>query len=291
MPHVRVPRDRTAQIQRVLSGLLIANLAVVGAKFMIGLGTGSLAVLGDGVHSSVDAMNNVVALGVTWVAARAPDDNHPYGHRKFETLGALIIVVFLSITGFELVKGAITRLATGAPPLEIGDTQIAVLVGTLIINSLVAAYESRRGRDLNSDILLADAAHTRGDVFITLGVVTGVILSRAGIGMADPIVALIVAIAIGWIAYGIVMRAVPVLVDQHAVPALTIQQEAEQVRGVNSAYQIRSRWSPGQRFAEVTIAVDRNASVESAHRIADAVEDRLRSALEFHEVIVHIEPC
>jgi cation diffusion facilitator family transporter len=173
----------------------------------------------------------------------------------------------------------------------IDDVQLAALIGTLVINSGVAIYESRRGRELQSEILLADAAHTRADVFITLGVLAGVVLSRAGFGFADPVVALIVAGAIAWIAYGIVARSIPVLVDAHAVPASAIRNEAEQVTGVSSAYQIRSRWSPGQRLAEITIAVDRNASVESAHRIADAVEDRLRSALDFHEVIVHIEPC
>ncbi len=152
-------------------------------------------------------------------------------------------------------------------------------------------YEARRGRELNSDILLADAAHTRADVFITIGVLSGVVLSRAGFGYADPVVALLVAAAIVWIAYGIVARTVPILVDEHVVPAGMIRQEAERIHGVRSAYHIRSRGAPGQRFAEVTIAVDGAASVESAHRIADAVESRLREALELHEVIVHVEPC
>ena len=203
----------------MLVGLFIANLAVVVAKFVIGLRSGSLAVLGDAIHSSVDAMNNVLALAVMWVAGRGPDEDHPYGHHKFETLGALVIVIFLSISWFELVQGAVTRLVTGAAPLAIGNPQIGVLVGTLAINGAVAAYEARRGRELNSDILLADAAHTRADVFITIGVLSGVVLSRAGFRYADPVVAPLVAAAIVWIAYGIVARTVPILVDEHVVPA------------------------------------------------------------------------
>ena len=287
----RNTRERSTQIQRVLLGILVANLAVVGAKFVIGTATGSLAVFGDAVHSSVDAMNNILALAVIWIAAREPDEDHPYGHQKFETLGALAIVVFLSVSGFELVKGALTRLAGGAEPLEISNSHVAVLVATLAVNTFVALYESRRGRELNSEILLADAAHTKADVLITVGVLAGVLLSRAGLGFADPVVALIVAGVIVWLAYGIVARSVPVLVDQHVVPSNDIQSVAETVSGVVSAYDIRSRGSHDQTFAELTIAVDGGASVEAAHRIADAVEVALRRRLQLHEVVVHIEPC
>ncbi|MSR06679.1 MAG: cation transporter [Gemmatimonadetes bacterium] len=283
--------DRPTQIKRVLLGLLAANLAVVAAKFVIGAASGSLAVLSDGVHSSIDSINNVLGLAVIWVAARGPDEDHPYGHNKFETLGALGIVGFLSISGFEVIKGAVARLIHGAEPLAITNTQVAVLVGTLFINSGVAVYENRRGHELGSEILLADAAHTRADVFITLGVLSGVMLSRAGFGFADPLVALGIAGVIVWIAYGIVRRSVPVLVDEHAVPAGVIRQAAEAVAGVHSAYQIRSRGARHQRFAEVTISVDRTATVDAAHQIADAVEARLRVELELHEVLIHIEPC
>jgi len=283
--------SRPTQIKRVLLGLLAANLAVVGAKFFIGGASGSLAVLSDAVHSSIDAINNVLALAVIGVAARGPDEDHPYGHTKFETLGALGIVVFLSITGFELVKGALARLVAGTQPLDISNVQIAILAGTLVVNSGVAMYETRRGRELESDLLLADAAHTRADVLITVGVLVGVVLSRAGYPVADPLVALGVAVAIVWIAYGIIRRSVPVLVDEHAVPADVIRRAAEAVTGVRSAYHIRSRGAPHLRFAEVTISVDGAASVEAAHQIADHVESRLRDELTLHEVLVHVEPC
>lgn len=292
MTPARAPgRERATQIQRVLLGLLAANLAVVGAKFVIGIASGSLAVLGDAVHSSVDAMNNVVGLAVIRVAARAPDEDHPYGHTKFETLGALAIVIFLSISWFELVKGAVSRLVAGAQPLAISQLQLGILVATLAVNTAVAWYETRRGRELDSDLLLADAAHTRADVLVTLGVLASVLLSRAGFGIADPIVALLVAAVVVYLAWRIVARSVPVLVDQHAMPAASIRMVAELVDGVHSAYDIRSRGAPGRRFAELTIAVDGGASVESAHRIADSVEQRLRSELELHEIVVHIEPC
>ena len=283
--------ERAARVRWVLVGILVANLVVVGAKLIIGLGTGSLAVLGDVVHSSVDALNNVLALAVMAIAARGPDEDHPYGHQKFETLGALAIVGFLSISGFELVRGAINRLVVGSPPLSISGIQILVLIGTLIVNTIVAVYESRRGNQLNSEILLADAAHTKADVLITIGVLAGVLLAGHGISWADPIVALVVACVIVVLAYGIVARSIPVLVDQYVMPSNRIRSSAESVEGVIRAYGIRSRGSRDLAFAELTIAVDRGASVEAAHHVADEVEHRLREHLSLHEIIVHIEPC
>lgn len=292
MPQARAaPPSRSSQIKRVLLGLLVANLGVVGAKFLIGIATGSLGVLGDAVHSTVDAANNILGLAVMVVAAREPDEDHPYGHSKFETLGALAIVVFLSVSLFEIVRGAISRLTTGTEPLQITELQIALLLATLVVNVAVASYEWQRGTQLGSELLLADAAHTRADVYVTIGVLTGVLLSRAGYAWVDPLVALAVAGVIAWIAYGIVARSVPVLVDQHAAPSDDIQAAAEAVSGVVRAYSIRSRSTGEQNFAEVTIAVDRHASVEEAHRVADAVEARLRERLPLDEVIVHIEPC
>lgn len=292
MPHARVAsRDRNTRVRRVLLGLLVANLAVVGAKFVVGFRTGSLGVLGDAVHSSVDAMNNVLALAVIWVAAREPDEEHPYGHEKFETLGALAIVVFLSITGFELVKGAVARLFAGPTPLEISPVDLGVLVATLATNAVITTYEARRGRQLQSDILLADAAHTRADVFITIGVLVGVVAATQGFWYVDSIMALLVAAAIVFITYGIVARSVPVLVDQHAVSPDAIRRAAEAIDGVERAYAIRSRGVPDRRFAEITIAVRADQTVEAAHEIADRVERHLRGALRLHEVLVHVEPC
>ena len=284
-------RPATALVRRVFIGLLVANLAVVAAKSLVGLRAGSLAILGSALDSSVDALNNVLALIVVRVAAKEPDEDHPYGHGKFETLGALAIVGFLSITCFELIRGAVNELLQGAHPVGVTDSQLAVLVLTLGVNVVIAWYENRRGRELRSELLVADAAHTRADALITVAVLAGVLFARQGWWWIDPVVAIAVALVIVLVAYRILVRTVPVLVDQRALPTGEIRQTAETVPGVKSAYGIRSRGPSDLRYAEVTIAVDPKADVAAAHAIADQVEERLKQDLQLHEVTVHVEPC
>ncbi len=284
--------ERSRAVRRVLGGLLVANIAVLMTKATIGTLAGSLAVLGDALHSSVDAAYNVLGLVVVRVASKEPDEDHPYGHGKFETLGALGIVVFLSVTCFELVRSAIGHLVAGGHVVTVTDTALGLLFATLATNIVVAWYENRRGHELSSELLIADAAHTRTDVFITIGVLIGVLLSRRGMTWVDPVVAIVIALLIVRVAYQILSRAVPVLVDERAIPEPTIRQSAQAVEGVKSAYGIRSRGgNAGVRYAEVTIAVDSSANVADAHAIADAVEERLKKDLELEEVTVHVEPC
>ena len=292
MPGREGALDRSAAVRRVLRGMLVANIGVVIAKATIGWFAGSLAVLGDAAHSSVDAVYNVLGLIVIRVAARAPDEEHPYGHRKFETLGALGICVVLTVTSFELLRSAIARLIAGGHAVAMTDLGLVLLLSTLAVNVFVAWYENRRGHQLSSELLIADAAHTRTDVFITVGVLIGVLFSRQGYLWIDSVVAIAISLLIVRVAYQILQRAVPVLVDERAIPEPTIRQSAQAVEGVISAYGIRSRGGDaGVRYAEVTIAVDPNANVAAAHAIADAVEERLKRDLELAEVTVHVEPC
>ena len=291
MASTDLPTDRNASIRRVLLGIFVANVFVVVVKLVIGASSRSLAVFGDGIQSSVDAVNNLVGLAVIGVASKGPDAEHPYGHAKFETLGALLIVVFLSVSIFELLRGAIHKLVRGGEPPTLDASAFILLGITLLVNVAVAYGENRAGRRLNSELLIADAMHTRTDVVITLAVLGGLALTSAGLAWADPVLAIIVALFVAHANYGIVRRAMPTLVDERAYDEETIRAQAETVAGVRAAYAIRSRIAATRRFAELTISVDGRSDVASAHRIADAVEARLQEGLEFDEVVVHVEPC
>lgn len=282
---------RGHQVRRVLLQVLVLNLLVVAAKGVAWWSSGAISIIAEAIHSSLDALNNVIALAFAAVAARAPDENHPYGHQKFETLGALVVVGFLSVTVFELVKGALGRLLASTPP-AVDATPLAmwIMAASAAAGLAISTWESRQGKRLGSHLLLADAAHTRTDVYAALAVLGGLGAVRAGFPLADPLIALGVAVLIAVTGWRILQETVPVLVDERAVEDGAVRRVAEETPGVRASWGIRSRGRPGEIFVELTIAVDPRLDVSRAHDIADQVEDRVSTALGALEVTVHVEP-
>ncbi len=282
--------DRHDQVRTVLVRTLVANLVVVVAKAVAGIMTNTLSVVAEAAHSFVDAFNNLIGLALSRVAARGPDEEHPYGHAKFETLGALAVVAFLSITVYELVSSAVGRLITGTARPRATPLVIGVMVGSAVVSFFISRYESRKGAALDSDILQADAAHTRSDVLASGAVVVGLGLVAAGYHRADAAFTLLVAAVIARAGWRIAQATVPVLVDQRATHPDRIRRVARRTPGVKDAYDVRSRGRQGEVFAELTIAVDEGLGVVEAHAIADAVEKRVARELGARQVVVHVEP-
>lgn len=285
-----MPDARSRQIRTVLWVTLFANVAVVIAKLLAGLTAGALSVVAEAAHSSVDAANNVLALALSRVAAKAPDEQHPYGHGKFETLGAVAIVAFLSITVYELVGSAVGRLIAGTDRPDVTAWIVGIMVLSAIVSFVVSRWEERRGRELDSDILLADSAHTRSDMYASLAVLAGLGLVALGWPRADAVVTLIVAAIIANAVWRILRRTIPILVDERAVSGETIDRIAREVTGVHDVFDIRSRGREREVFAELTITVNGELNVTEAHRIADEVERRVGLRLGAREVVVHVEP-
>lgn len=282
---------RVRAIQRTLVIILIANLLVVAVKIIVAARTGALSVLGATVESALDAMNNVIAIALVGLAAIGPDEDHPYGHDKFETLGALVIVGFLSISCFELVRGAVTQLLHQRLPVAATAAELALLGSTAFVNVFVVWYERKRGRELGSALLLADAAHTGGDIFVTALAFASMLLTRAGYGAIDPWLALVVAGVIAFSGYQILRVTVPILVDQRAVDAAEIRRAVAAIPGIRGVPSVRSRTAAsGSLFAEMTITCDGLLSVAQAHELADAAERAVRDALGAADVTVHVEP-
>ncbi|HEY0673327.1 MAG TPA: cation diffusion facilitator family transporter [Longimicrobiales bacterium] len=291
MRYGQAARDhRTQEINRVLVLTLVANIVVVIGKVVSGMAANSLSVLADAAHSSVDAWNNIMALALSAVAAKAPDEEHPYGHGKFETLGALAIVAFLSVTVYELVTSAIGRLA-GAGETPVATPFVAAVMAiSAVISYIVAHYEQERGRRYHSEILLADAAHTKSDVYASLAVLVGIGLVGLGYTRADALFTLLVAVVIARAGWRILKQTIPILVDERAVAEATIRDITVATPGVRDCFAVRSRGRSGEVFAELTITVEPTLNIKDAHRIADDVEQRVADAVGAREVVVHIEP-
>lgn len=289
-PDYTILESRHTKIRRILAIVLVFNLVVVFAKALAGLATDTLSVVAEAAHSSVDALNNVIGLLLARVAAREPDEEHPYGHAKFETLGALAVVAFLSITVFELASGAVGRLISGDSRPQATPLVFGVMTGSALVSYFVSRYEERKGQELQSELLLADAAHTRSDLYASLAVIVGLVMVRVGLPWADPAFTLVVAAMIANAGWRILKTTIPILVDERAVEAKTIRRIALDTPGVVECYGVRSRGRTGEIFAELTITVPGSLDVESAHRIADAVEHRVARDLSAREVVVHVEP-
>jgi cation diffusion facilitator family transporter len=286
------PRARSSGIQRALLIVLVLNALSAALKVGVGARTGALTVLGAALESGLDMLSNGVAILATSVAARAPDDDHPYGHEKFETLGTLGIVAFLAITCFELMRQSIGELrgSHAAPTATIADA--VILVASLGVNAFVVMYERRRGRALGSALLLADAAHTASDILVTALAIASLALSHLGYLRADALLGMLVALIIAWSGFQILRDSIPILVDARAVEADRLASIVRTIPGVIGVRSARSRrTASGHLFAEVTILVDGTTSVSDAHDFTDEVERAISRELGTAEAIVHVEPA
>jgi cation diffusion facilitator family transporter len=281
----------SAPVRRTLVVVLAFNALVTIIKLIVGVRTGALTVVGAALESGLDLLNNLIALTLVAIAYRGPDEEHPYGHAKFETLGALAVVGFLSISSFELLREGLASLVLGRSVQHADVTDMLVVASTLVVNMFVVWYESRRARQLKSALLMADAAHTRSDIFVTLLAVASLWLSSLGLTRVDGALALVVGLIIAWTGYQILRASIPVLVDERALEAAQIRAVAEAVPGVLEVRGIRSRATGANSFAEVTIAVSGGSSVAEAHALADAVEQAVSRRLGGGQVTVHIEPA
>jgi cation diffusion facilitator family transporter len=282
---------RSVEVRRALVAVLVLNAISAALKVGVGARTGALTVLGAALESVLDMMSNGVAILAVSVASREPDEDHPYGHEKFETLGTLGIVGFLSITCFELLRQSIGELMNGQPLPRASMADGVLLVSSLVVNFFVVVYERRRGRMLNSALLMADASHTASDIFVTLLAISSLILSRLGFAYADALLGILVALIIAWSGYQILRGSIPILVDARAVEGERLAEIVHAIPGVKGVRAARSRrTASGHLFVEVTILVDGATSVTDAHTFTDEVERAIAASLGAAEAIVHVEP-
>lgn len=284
-------QTRQREVRKILLIVLVLNLAVAGAKIVLGLTIGSLAMSADGFHSLLDGLSNVVALIGLAFASRPPDSDHPYGHHRFETLTSLAIASFMLLALFGILQGAWTRLQTGGIP-EITGLAFAVMGVTICINLFVTTWERRAGNRLNSTLLIADSRHTLTDVFVSLSVIGSLVAVWLGLIWADLVVSIGIAAAIGWGAWSIVRDAGLALSDVAVRDADEIERIVLSVAGVRGTHNIRSRGAEGRVWIDLHIQVDPDLNVEEAHDISSEVARTIET--EFNrpsDVTVHIEPA
>jgi cation diffusion facilitator family transporter len=263
---------------------------VAGAKLVFGYATGAVSIISDGFHSLTDSASNILGLVVVRLSQKPPDADHPYGHRKFETLAAAGIFVFLLFVVIEVVQGAFDRLKSGEAP-QVTIKSFAVMIATLIINLVVVRYESAAGRRLQSELLLADAAHTRSDVWTSCAVLVSLSAVALGYPAFDAVGALLIAIFIARTGYSIGMATSGILADRVVLPEDAVRRVVMSVPEVVGCHHIRTRGSYDHTFLDLHVWFPSDTTLFEAHRLSHVVKDRLMEAFpQVADAIIHIEP-
>jgi len=279
--------DRDRKVQRLIIIEGCANLLVLAVKLLVGLSTGSLAILADAIHSLTDVVNNIVAWIVLRLSVMPADREHPYGHRKFETLAVFGLATLLAVMAIEIAKSAFSKEAT---EIVSGTWELVLMVGVLVVNIVLASWQRYWARRLNSGIMLADASHTFADVLTTVVVIVGWQLSSMGFLILDRLCALGVAALVFYLAYGLYKSAFPVLVDEYAIDPENIKNAVMTVNGVKDAGRIRSRWIGPEVAIDMVISVDADLTTEESHEIADKIEILIEQQFNVGDAFIHVEP-
>ncbi|MGB3510109.1 MAG: cation diffusion facilitator family transporter [Microcoleaceae cyanobacterium] len=289
--------DNRKQVRKVLIITLLLNLLVMLIKAGIAFWTGSLSLLADALHSVTDSANNVLGLITNHLASPKPDREYPYGHQKFDAIGALGIAAFLGIACFEIISGAIERIIGGSQEVNISPPALWMLLIVLGINIFVAFYERRVGQQIGSSILIADSHHTMSDIWVTVIVIVGLIGIWQGNNLnlpifrwLDVVLAFPVALLVFRSAWEVLKENLPWLVDYMAVAPEAIHTIALQVPRVVNCHDIASRGVIGRQiFIEMHLIVDAD-DIETAHQITEKVEALLQERFHPARIMIHVEP-
>jgi cation diffusion facilitator family transporter len=280
-----------SKVKKVIFIILWANLLVAISKLILGYFMSSSGLTADGFHSLTDASSNVVALIGVFFASKPVDADHPYGHKKFETLAGMFIAGMLFFIGGKIILNGVSRFFKPMLP-EISIENILILLIPLFVNIIVCRYEYKKGKEFNSQILIADSMHTKSDIYVSAGIIiTLIAISLGAPPMIDAIASLIVALFILHAGYEIFQTTSSVLVDKAAVDTQKIEEILSTFEEIKGFHKIRSRGTEHDVYIDMHVKTDPNLTVEASHDLTHQIENKIRGELHKNaHVIVHIEP-
>lgn len=282
--------DRTLAIA---AASLVIGISVLALKFFAWYLTGSIALYSDALESIVNVVTAIAALIAVRLAQRPADASLPYGYHKAEYFSAVLVGVMIIVAAILILREAYFGFLEPQLP-EAPVEGLAVSIGATLINVFWALYLRRYGRRVRSPALVADAKHLMTDVVSTFGVIVGLVLVYAtGVAALDSILAALVALNILWSGWGVIRESVGGLMDVAVQPETqkTIREViAQNADGAIEAHDIRTRQAGKLTFIDFHLVVPGAMSVEAAHAICDAIEAKLREAVEDVQITIHVEP-
>jgi cation diffusion facilitator family transporter len=280
------------RIRFILIWILALNWAVALAKILYGLSSRCSSMTADGFHSLSDGISNIICLIGIHFAAQPTDKDHPYGHKKYETLFSLAIAALLFIVCFNLIKEGISRIKNPIHP-QINPGSFIIMLVTLGINFLVMSYEYNKGKFLKSDILVSDSLHTKADIFTSLSVIVALLVMKfGGHFIIDPIVTIIISLFIAYSAFQIVKESSSILCDTAVImDDKRIADIVLSVKGVKTCHKIRTRGRVDDIHIDLHVQVNPHMHIDDAHKISYNIEEALKKGISgVTDVVVHIEP-
>ncbi|HUR85300.1 MAG TPA: cation diffusion facilitator family transporter [Solirubrobacteraceae bacterium] len=273
---------------------IASNALLIALKLAAGAITGSVALLTEAMHSSIDLIASFVAYFSVREADKPADAEHPYGHDKIENLAAAIEAMLILVGSGVIIYAAVRSLANGPEVHSLG-IGIAVVAVSIVANIVVSSVVARRGRETDSPALEGDAAHLRTDAATSSGVLVGlVVVQLTGATWLDPVIALTVAVAIVYAGVRLLARASRVLVDE-ALPPEELDAVRDAIadfgpRGVCGYHKLRARRAGSRRYVDLHVQFTAGTTLEDAHATAHALQDAIRERLRGADVLIHLEP-
>jgi cation diffusion facilitator family transporter len=270
-----------------------SNAALMVMKISIGLLFGSVAVLGDGVDSAEDVLASALAFFTVRLALQPADEAHPYGHGKAESLAALSQAALIAGGAIFIIVSAVYRLASDETEIVVGPS-LAVMGVAVAVNLAVAAYAFRAAKVSGSVAIASDARHLLTNVAQAGAIIIALVLvGVTGRHFFDPVVALMLAAYLLWVAVGILRDALSELIDT-SLPEGEIAQLEECLRheghGVRSFHELRTRKSGREKYIDVHLLIDPAVTISEAHRLIEDVEDHLRELIPGAVITIHLDP-
>lgn len=286
--------DRQLRAELIRKGLtvsLVGSVVIAIGKIGYGYSSKSLAFAADGVHSLFDSASTLAGLVSTFWSAKPPDDGHPYGHQKFETVCVVGLSVVLAIAGYEIAVRAYEKIVAGTAAAPFRWEALAVLGVALLINHFVSRYQLKLAKEAKSRLLQADAVHNQSDFWVTAAVVVSVAGAPLSLAWLDPLISIGIAIYLVVFAVRILWGALRPLVDASVLDPDEVRKVVEQIPGVLFCHAVRTRGELDHLFLDLNIHLPGAIPLVRAHEIAHAVEARLKDAFPgLVDVVVHTEP-
>jgi cation diffusion facilitator family transporter len=271
-----------------------SNSFLIAIKAIVGFAIGSVSIISEAMHSTMDLLASVINFYSVKMADRKPDNEHPYGHGKFENISGVIEALLIFFAAGWIIYEAIERIVN---PKEIEHIGIGfiVMLGSAIINFFVSRRLYKVARETDSIALEADALHLKTDIYTSLGIAIGLLLMWiTGYRLLDSIAALMVAVLIIRQSYLLLIKAFSPLLDT-TLPdeELNIIKEAiaRKKYGCIDFHQLRSRKAGNMKYVDLHLVMPQDYSVKDSHAICDAIEKEIESYIKNIEVHIHVEPC